>query len=707
MAKKRDTALDRYQDSQAFCHFLFEAFFAPHGSSCTYYNINWNIQLMYAKDCALLGITYPIISNLRNNNPIPEAILAAWKEGAEKEYKLGKRQQKNLQEFLEAAEKEGISFVVFKGPILANLYPEAAYRISSDTDIFVEMEHHLDVLNFLERHGYRMDNQTSSAQVPAYVNPQTGHRVEVHYTLFEEHSGPRIQLLEDISITNREHYITLPCGKTQITSFGHQEHLLFQIFHFIKHMIVEGINFRGLMDLCLFIQHYSKEISFDLLWEQLDRLGYTKVCQVIFGTCIKYFHMDADIMTGHYMPEVDDYACILMNFSNHATFKMDENSFSLLCQAMDPFVGGNDTKEYEDVIRSKQDLLGPNWTIYAYKLEMLHWFKLTNQDQHMEPIAPLPKDAFLSAEQLLEAKQHAKHYYRAYGITIASEIDMYELFPLDTTDMDLSNIDVYVHYSSYPNTLSHPDAKKIDNQHFHFQSPDCRYFMRNGNEIILEPTKEGLDEKELKPYIISHCLVYTLYMRGIPTIHSSTVAYKERAITIVGDCGAGKSTYSTLLLHNGYQLVADDITAITIDHGRPIAQLSVPQQKYTVDTAEKEGYSLDQLECVEPRRGKYRLLLTPDQMYPHPVPMGGLFELIPDNTQNRLEFIKLEGMEALQTIGRNLFNQAYSNTLGGPSVEVFQTILAIAQNVPIYRILRPTDRDARQEILKFIMDHSK
>ena len=214
-------------------------------------------------------------------------------------------------------------------------------------------------------------------------------------------------------------------------------------------------------------------------------------------------------------------------------------------------------------------------------------------------------------------------------------------------------------------------------------------------------------DSDVKPFIISHGLVNILYMRDRISIHSATVGTKNGAITLVGDCGAGKSTYSTLLLHQGYKLIADDVSAIVLENGIPTVQLAVPQQKYKVDTALQEGYQLEDLECIVAARNKYRVLLNADAMCDEPKPMLGLFELIADTEENRLEFQKLEGMDAMRAITSNLFCQNISDSLGGLSVEAFQSVLAIAKSVPVYRIYRPTDRDARADILEFILTHCK
>lgn len=48
----------------------------------------------------------------------------------------------------------------------------------------------------------------------------------------------------------------------------------------------------------------------------------------------------------------------------------------------------------------------------------------------------------------------------------------------------------------------------------------------------------------------------------IGTFHASAAVSKDQAVMLIGDSGKGKSTFSTLLLANGFEILADDITPI-------------------------------------------------------------------------------------------------------------------------------------------------
>lgn len=708
MEQDKDIIRQRFQDSETFCQILFEAFYASHGTGCTYYSINWRMQYLFAKNCKLLSVTLPVVKRLSEEIPMHGDLLARWEQEAKQEQEYGLKQGEIFGQFMKAAHRAQISFVVFKGPILAQLYPKAGQRISSDTDIFVEKEHEQNVLQFLAHEGYVFDASHSEEQVPVYVNPKTGHRVEVHFSLWENHSGPRVQLLEECKITDPETFVTVDVDGIPVTTLGYHEHLLYQLYHLIKHLMVEGTTFRTLLDISLFLSSYREFIDFPLLWKQLDRLGFQRMVEVIVHTCVRYFYLDRQVANGAVAATYNDYFYLLVSLSNRSAGAADDEDFAALCEFLDPYVSGEEDLQREEEVQLDSSLSEEFKQKVDARVTMLHHFHLTSKEKDLPPVADIAEGLFLSEEERRQAKANAKYFYRAYGLTIASEIEMYELFTQDKDQVNPVDADVYVHYCPTIGDLSNPKLKRAEPGYYWMNTGACRFIIRDyGKEIIVDKIKAETREKDLKAYIISHAMVYCLYMRGIPTLHSSTVGLDGRAITIMGDCGAGKSTYSTLLRHEGYKLVADDISAVTVKDGQPYVQLAVPQQKYTVDTAQKEGLALEDLECVEEKRGKYRLLLSEQDMCEGPTPMKGIFEIYADAVDNRLEFIKLEGLDALQALACYMFNQSYSNAMGGVSVEAFQALLSIAQTVPFYKIIRPTDRDARQEILQFILDHSK
>ena len=54
----------------------------------------------------------------------------------------------------------------------------------------------------------------------------------------------------------------------------------------------------------------------------------------------------------------------------------------------------------------------------------------------------------------------------------------------------------------------------------------------------------------------------TLRLRGVTALHAGTIVVDGRAIVLVGDAGAGKSTTAAAFARLGYPILAEDIAAL-------------------------------------------------------------------------------------------------------------------------------------------------
>lgn len=692
-----------FYQSKTFLQLTFEAICTPYGTGYAYKGVDWEQQFTLATDSHLCALLLPTIERLAIEEGISSDLVEKWRGQAEEEINKAKKQKAQLELFLARTSQEQLPFLFMKGCVLADCYPDSIYRSSNDTDIFVDIEEGMDLLHFLEKNGYEKDMLCSKGEVPVYVHKDNGHRIEIHYSLWEEYTGPKISVLDSFQLTEPETVSQVSILGHTVSTLGPTQHLFYLLYHTIKHIIVESTHFRQLVDIYLFIKKYDAEIDYPLLWKQLEAVGYSKFAETLFQCCITLMYLQSPCMDGRNHVDTTAISALLEEFAKHTFRAFPEGYWEVVCEFFKPYVDGSDqSNSPEDHLKELSIFKDPTAAILVEdRIASLHKLHLTSKEKSLPPLGPVDPHLYYSAQERLEAIAKAPYFYTAYGLSIASELAMPELTLCK--DKTPENIDVYIRWSPSPKALGHPNVKIPKPTHFWFHTTNSRFLCLNGNEIIAEAKRPDTPVENIKPYIISHGLVNILYMRGQISLHSSTVGNEKGAITIVGDCGAGKSTYSTLLRHQGYALLADDVSTIFLKDGKPFVQLSVPQQKYTVDTAQKEGFSLSELEHIDTTRNKYRLRLSQKDMCDGPRPMVGLFELIADYEENRLEFVKLEGMEAMRLLVANLFCQYIADNLGGLSVDCFTQILAIAKEIPIYRIYRPTDRDARQEILEFML----
>ncbi|WP_026665756.1 nucleotidyltransferase domain-containing protein [Butyrivibrio sp. FC2001] len=197
------------------------------------------------------------------------------------------------------AERRGLYFVFFKGILIADLYPQYAERTSSDSDILVNDVEKNDAEQLLNDCGYVKDEESSKNHVQVYYNSKFDHTVELHTRLWEDYEGPRINALKKMKLSCPETNIrTTACG-IEVNTLGYEKHLVFQLFHIIKHFSLNGVGIRYLIDIALFVNKYFDEIDFDVFWNHMDELGYTKFVEAFFRLCITELKMTDKVFANH------------------------------------------------------------------------------------------------------------------------------------------------------------------------------------------------------------------------------------------------------------------------------------------------------------------------------------------------------------------------------------------------------------------------
>lgn len=687
-----------YRTAETFLHVVYEALYAPYGTGYNYEGVNWEILYKMAEGSKLAVLTYETAKRLSKDYIISEDVLEKWHQ----EYIAGTEKAlecKNaFAEFASKAKEEGIKYTVFKGFVLADLFPNPLYRTSNDTDILIKKEDTAKIAKFLKKLDYQKDKHDSTGQVPVYYRENPAHRLELHYSLWEEFKGPKIDMLEGFGITKDTSFLQMNAWDVELTTLGYEEHLIYQMFHIIKHILVEGMSFSGLVDITLYINKYGKNIDFTSFWRKMEALGYATFCETFFQCCIHYLKMDGSIMKRRPLPSIDMKGYLLVEMIHKIMMPFHVEDEVKMYMLTRPYVDGMDAydnperhlhePEYKNVLKRAEE-----------KIKTIHMWGLTCQETSTGEIE---EKEIIFTKDLKEAKKNAPYFYQIYGLTVASEIEMSELISGESSGIAKEDADVYVHYCEEQGMLQNPQLQMIQSNRVWFESTHARFLVQNGNEIVADKKEDKIPDEKIKPYIISHGLAFILYMKNIVTLHGSTVGNEAGAITIIGNSGAGKSTISTGLRKQGYKLIADDVSAIKLEHGVPYVQIAVPQQKFCRDTALKEGYKLEEIECINEIRDKYRVKLTDDEMCSAPVKLKGIFEIILDTKDNSFRVEKVEGLDLLKLMSANMFSQYLFSNSSGLSADMFQTTLQIAKQIPVYRIYRPTDQDTVEQILNEI-----
>ena len=198
--------------------------------------------------------------------------------------------------FLEVYKKlseKNIKILVFKGIIFRNMYNNPDDRISSDEDILIKKEDYEKVKEFFLSEGFEFIDKGEEC---AYFSKSTGLCIEVSTSLFSHESkayGHLNKLFEDVF----EKSIKINIDKIDILTLSHEQHLIYIVFHNMKHFLTGGFGIRQVADFSKYIETYGEYINWKKFWSDLKDLNYDTFALNLIEISLKYLGFNDDKIT--------------------------------------------------------------------------------------------------------------------------------------------------------------------------------------------------------------------------------------------------------------------------------------------------------------------------------------------------------------------------------------------------------------------------
>jgi hypothetical protein len=306
----------------------------------SYDKCDWGtlIALGWLNKCGVL------LNNAINKDPaffkVEGSLMDKWNKAAKKEFFDSYNKFSEFKNVISCFQEEGIKAIVLKGYVLAALYPDLFLRYSSDLDLKLSPEDKDKVHEILTgRLGFSYNEADSKNNVKLYSH--NGLKIEAHYTLWEDYHGENIDILIKEKLDDADTLIQAPItDDVTVWTLGPTEHLILQMFHIIKHYIVEGIESRYFIDIALFVNQYKDNIDFQRFYRVFEEMGFEKFCAVYFTKCIEYFGMDESVL-----PKVDrvypeDEKAFLYDIVFVGKKDLSDRSSYSLLGILSPYVNG-------------------------------------------------------------------------------------------------------------------------------------------------------------------------------------------------------------------------------------------------------------------------------------------------------------------------------------------------------------------------------
>lgn len=249
------------------------------------------------------------------------------------------------------------------------------------------------------------------------------------------------------------------------------------------------------------------------------------------------------------------------------------------------------------------------------------------------------------------------NYYRAFGLSIRSDIAFGDLVPTEGPGHDVT-----ISLSGIEDPFE--DTQNGFNFDFSGETQILswkavgKFRIRGMNLIEVDPLP-GIDESIIALPLFGIVFSTLMHVRGDLVLHASAVAIEEAGIAFLGDKGAGKSTTASRFLNAGYKLISDDVVRIVFSYdGPPQVHPGFGQVKLWEDAASQISFKNTDGGTI--MGTQKRKLLLDGQFRTSPASLRSIYIL--DRGQNP-GIVALPRPEALQALVRFSYLSRYGSNV--------------------------------------------
>jgi hypothetical protein len=296
-----------------------------------------------------------------------------------------------------------------------------------------------------------------------------------------------------------------------------------------------------------------------------------------------------------------------------------------------------------------------------------------------------------------------QNLYRAYGLTILSEIPCPEL----EESAPGQEPDVRIQRGAVPEYLEKPNYSG-----FKCQADDCSLLIRtdfvaklliSGGTQIFVQERDGAQEQEIRTLLLGWRLGAVLHQRGILPLHASAVAADQGCMAFCAPSGIGKSTLAYAFMKKGYRLLDDNIAAIKTDLGRAMVLPGYSEIKLHGDALLNSNDGSHPLRPVLRNCDKFALTAR-DRFEKVPRQLRRVYVLSQDIAPAP-RLTRLKGGAAFQALSENTFCARFLKGMGQPAKH-FDMLIRLANQVPVYAIQFSPEVLQPDELAQIIEDSS-
>lgn len=289
------------------------------------------------------------------------------------------------------------------------------------------------------------------------------------------------------------------------------------------------------------------------------------------------------------------------------------------------------------------------------------------------------------------------YFYDAFGLKISSEFEIPQLSPGNGSPANLT-----ICYGGTPAELPLPQAQgkhyQIGAEQFLLNIPNvARYLVNGGREIIVEPCPQA-ELEVVRLFLLGSAFGALLHQRGFWPLHGSAIGTSGGAVIFVGESGNGKSTLAGAFYQRGYQVLSDDVCAISFDREVALMWPAYPRIHLWADALEKFGGELGDYDARGKTLDKYEYPLR--SFDTDAVQVRSIYALYVSQ-QAEIRLTPLKGFDKIKELTSNTYRLQF---LTGMHLEQqhFQHAQTLARQARVVRVTRPQQPFLLDELVDLI-----
>ncbi|MEO5972262.1 MAG: hypothetical protein ABIP91_02735 [Sphingomicrobium sp.] len=278
-------------------------------------------------------------------------------------------------------------------------------------------------------------------------------------------------------------------------------------------------------------------------------------------------------------------------------------------------------------------------------------------------------------------------HYHAFGLRIASELELSELHP------SCGPADVRIFYREVAAAERDADLDWLEGQgetvRLHLDG--IAFTVTAGQRIDID-APPGTPPADVRIRLLGSVIAALLSQRGRLTIHANLIALApHRAMAFAAESGGGKSTLAAWFEQRGYAVLADDLCAMQTDAAGTVQAFEgIPRLKLWGESLRAFGRNEADLERVATAVDKYHVPLhrARDEGSLDPLPLERMYLLGRAEEGKPLAIEHLHGADAAAAVLRNIYRWQIGQRVQRDPRAQFDQCLALARYAAVFRVRR-------------------